>query len=73
MDDCGGMLYCNGPPTTLAEVTLTPASLAQDFYDVILVDGYNIPIAMAPYHGKDANCVPAGCISDLNRVCLATN
>jgi hypothetical protein len=65
MGDCGGTLYCNGPPTTLAEVTLTPAPLAQDFYDLILVDRYNIPIAMAPYHGKDANCVPTDYISDL--------
>jgi hypothetical protein len=73
MDDCGGTLYCNGPPTTLAEVTLVPAPLTQDFYDLILVDRYNILITMAPYHGKDANCVPTGYISDLSRVCLATN
>jgi hypothetical protein len=73
--DCGGALYCNGaggaPPATLAEVTLAAAPSAQDFYDVSLVDGYNLPVAMAPYHGKGANCVPAGCVSDLNRVCPA--
>jgi hypothetical protein len=38
---------------------------------VSLVDGYNVAVAMAPYHGKGANCVPAGCVSDLNRVCPA--
>ncbi|CAN6206852.1 unnamed protein product [Urochloa humidicola] len=71
--DCGGTLYCNGaggaPPATLAEITLASTPAAQDFYDVSLVDGYNIPIAMTPYHGSGANCVPAGCVSDLNRVC----
>lgn len=36
-----------------------------------LVDGYNIPIAMTPYHGSGTNCLPAGCVSDLNRVCPA--
>uniref|UniRef100_K3Y1N1 Thaumatin-like protein n=1 Tax=Setaria italica TaxID=4555 RepID=K3Y1N1_SETIT len=72
--DCGGTLYCNGaggaPPATLAEITLgsgSGAPAAQDFYDVSLVDGYNIPIAMTPVHGSGANCVPAGCVSDLNR------
>ncbi|KAL6873727.1 hypothetical protein ACP4OV_013809 [Aristida adscensionis] len=73
--DCGGVLYCNGaggaPPATLAEVTLAASPAAQDFYDVSLVDGYNIPIAMTPFHGSGANCVAAGCVSDLNRVCPA--
>lgn len=71
--DCGGNLYCNGaggaPPATLAEITLASAPTALDFYDVSLVDGYNIPIAMTPSHGSGANCIPAGCVSDLNRVC----
>ncbi|KAL6603205.1 hypothetical protein ACP70R_043566 [Stipagrostis hirtigluma subsp. patula] len=73
--DCGGALYCNGaggaPPATLAEITLASTPAAQDFYDVSLVDGYNIPMAMTPVHGSGANCVPAGCVSDLNRVCPA--
>jgi hypothetical protein len=38
--------------STATEVTLTAAPLTQDFYDVSLVDGNNIPIAMAPYHVK---------------------
>ncbi|KAJ1260547.1 hypothetical protein BS78_10G240900 [Paspalum vaginatum] len=73
--DCGGALYCNGaggaPPATLAEVTLASNPSAQDFYDVSLVDGYNVPIAMTPVHGSGARCVPGGCVSDLNRVCPA--
>ncbi|AQK66517.1 Thaumatin-like protein [Zea mays] len=72
--DCGGALYCGGaggaPPATLAEITLGTAS-SQDFYDVSLVDGYNIPIAMTPVHGSGARCAAAGCVSDLNRVCPA--
>ncbi|KAI7757322.1 hypothetical protein M8C21_031450 [Ambrosia artemisiifolia] len=67
--DCGGSLFCNGaggtPPATLAEITLTAE---QDFYDVSLVDGYNIPMAIKPFKGK-GKCNYAGCISDLNVMC----
>uniref|UniRef100_A0ACD5ZCT1 Uncharacterized protein n=1 Tax=Avena sativa TaxID=4498 RepID=A0ACD5ZCT1_AVESA len=73
--DCGGALYCNGaggtPPATLAEITLAATPTALDFYDVSLVDGYNVAIAMTPYHGSGANCLAAGCVSDLNSVCPA--
>jgi hypothetical protein len=45
--DCGDKLQCNGaggvPPATLVEVTLR-GSGGQDFYDVSLVDGFNIPV-----------------------------
>ncbi|KAL4364225.1 hypothetical protein GQ457_04G001410 [Hibiscus cannabinus] len=45
--DCGsGQVECNGlgaaPPATLAEFTLGTGG--QDFYDVSLVDGYNMPM-----------------------------
>ncbi|KAI5058444.1 hypothetical protein GOP47_0027019 [Adiantum capillus-veneris] len=52
--DCGGKLQCSGAgaatPATLAEITLagTPTTSTKDFYDVSLVDGYNLPIAIAP-------------------------
>ncbi|KAH7288852.1 hypothetical protein KP509_31G046600 [Ceratopteris richardii] len=51
--DCGGKLECSGlgaaPPATLAEFTLASSqSDNKDFYDVSLVDGYNIPIAISP-------------------------
>ncbi|KAH7289779.1 hypothetical protein KP509_30G018400 [Ceratopteris richardii] len=51
--DCGSKVECNGagatPPATLAEFTLAGAQAgAKDFYDVSLVDGYNIPIAILP-------------------------
>ena len=44
--DCGDKLSCNGaggvPPVTLAEITLNGAG-GKDFYDVSLVDGFNVP------------------------------
>ncbi|KAK7320185.1 hypothetical protein RJT34_04921 [Clitoria ternatea] len=67
--DCGGSLFCNGaggtPPATLAEFTL---GNEQDFYDVSLVDGYNLPIAITPMKGS-GKCSYAGCVSDLNTMC----
>ncbi|KAL8171864.1 hypothetical protein V2J09_023668 [Rumex salicifolius] len=70
--DCGGSLYCNGlggePPATLAEITL---GQEQDFYDVSLVDGYNLAISMTPFKGAGGKCAPAGCVSDLNHMCPA--
>ncbi|KAJ7560824.1 hypothetical protein O6H91_03G001200 [Diphasiastrum complanatum] len=49
--DCGGRMHCDGaggePPATLAEFTLYGAN-GLDFYDVSLVDGYNIPLAVTP-------------------------
>ena len=48
----------------------------QDYYDVSLVDGYNLPIQISPIAGsfKKAgggkyDCNPAGCHSDLNAHC----
>ncbi|XP_021827721.1 thaumatin-like protein 1 isoform X1 [Prunus avium] len=47
--DCGsGQVSCNGngavPPATLVEITIAPNG-GQDFYDVSLVDGFNLPMA----------------------------
>ncbi|KAL9237806.1 hypothetical protein vseg_012310 [Gypsophila vaccaria] len=68
--DCGGTMYCAGaggaPPATLAEITL---GQEQDFYDVSLVDGYNLAISIIPYKAASGTCAPAGCISDLNTMC----
>ncbi|XP_074269092.1 thaumatin-like protein [Silene latifolia] len=70
--DCGGTLYCAGaggePPATLAEITL---GQEQDFYDVSLVDGYNLAISITPFKAASGSCAPAGCISDLNTMCPA--
>ncbi|KAI9081487.1 hypothetical protein K1719_036633 [Acacia pycnantha] len=51
--DCGGKLKCNGaggmPPATLAKFTLDSP---MDFYDVSLVDGYNMPVSIFPSGGS---------------------
>lgn len=69
--DCGGSLFCNGlggePPATLAEFTI---GQNQDFYDVSLVDGYNLPMQIIPYKGT-GKCPLVGCLSDLNLKCPA--
>jgi len=76
--DCGGKIACGGaggvPPVSLAEIT-TDAN-GQDYYDVSLVDGYNLPMRMAPTAGtfkKNTNdkydCGVAGCTADLNAHC----
>ncbi|XP_024032785.1 thaumatin-like protein 1 [Morus notabilis] len=69
--DCApGGLECNGagatPPATLAEFTLGSGS--QDFYDVSLVDGYNLPMVVEGIGGSGA-CASTGCVVDLNRGC----
>ncbi|XP_050234599.1 thaumatin-like protein 1 [Mercurialis annua] len=71
--DCGsGLVECNGlgaaPPATLAEFTLGTGG--QDFYDVSLVDGYNLPM-LVEGSGGSGMCASTGCSADLNRQCPA--
>lgn len=64
---CGTTLKCGGAgatPASLAEFTLGKT----DFYDVSLVDGFNIPVAVKPLKGT-GNCTIAGCDKDLRRNC----
>ncbi|XP_057784186.1 thaumatin-like protein 1 [Salvia miltiorrhiza] len=73
--DCGsGAIECAGggaaPPATLAEFTLDGAG-GLDFYDVSLVDGYNLPMLVAPRGGSGGNCTITGCAADLNAACPA--
>lgn len=67
--DCGDALFCAGlggtPPATLAEITLGEE---QDFYDVSLVDGYNLPMSITPLQGS-GKCSSVGCVRDLNSIC----
>nr|KAJ0198865.1 hypothetical protein LSAT_V11C600326140 [Lactuca sativa] len=72
--DCGtGKMKCNGslptPPVTLVEFI---TGGREDFYDVNLVDGYNLPILVEPT-GRPASylggCSKAGCVDDLNQRC----
>ncbi|XP_057504668.1 pathogenesis-related thaumatin-like protein 3.5 [Actinidia eriantha] len=71
--DCGsGKLECAGgnaaPPATLAEFTLDGYG-GLDFYDVSLVDGYNLPMLVVPQGGTGVNCTTTGCVVDLNGAC----
>nr|XP_043611464.1 thaumatin-like protein 1b [Erigeron canadensis] len=67
--DCGsGQVTCNGagavPPATLVEFTLHDAN-SKDFYDISLVDGFNLPVSVVPQGG----CPTTNCPSDINSRC----
>ncbi|KAI9118483.1 hypothetical protein K1719_010815 [Acacia pycnantha] len=68
--DCGGLKCRLGgaPPATLAEFTLGNTSSDKDFYDVSMVDGYNVEVRVQAIRGT-GDCQDAGCITDLNSVC----
>lgn len=64
---CGSSLKCSAsgqPPATLAEFTLA----STDFYDVSLVDGFNLPVVVTAVGGQ-GNCSAAGCDGDLRDDC----
>ncbi|KAL8160182.1 hypothetical protein V2J09_001719 [Rumex salicifolius] len=71
--DCGGKLECKGsgatPPASLFEITLGKETSDKDFYDVSLVDGYNLPIVAWPLGIYGPQCNATGCISDINLGC----
>ncbi|KAE9586768.1 hypothetical protein Lal_00004849 [Lupinus albus] len=69
--DCVGGLKCTGggvPPATVVNFTIGTASNNKDFYDVSVVDGYNVGIGVKA-EGGTGDCKYAGCIADLNRYC----
>ncbi|CAI0438853.1 unnamed protein product [Linum tenue] len=71
--DCGsGKIECGGsgakPPATLVEFTLNGAD-GLDFYDVSLVDGYNLPMLAFPQKVTRGGCGATGCLIDLNGAC----
>uniref|UniRef100_A0A0D9VRT7 Thaumatin-like protein n=1 Tax=Leersia perrieri TaxID=77586 RepID=A0A0D9VRT7_9ORYZ len=69
-------------PATLVEFTLD-GSGGMDFFDVSLVDGYNLPMLVVPQGGGAAvassngssaaagKCMATGCLVDLNGACPA--
>ncbi|KAI0634519.1 thaumatin family-domain-containing protein [Trametes polyzona] len=69
---CNGGLLCDPhtgtgvPPATVAEWTLQGDG-NRDFYDVSLVDGYNLPMAIT----NSAGCAVADCPVDLGPNCPA--
>ncbi|KAI8009184.1 Thaumatin-like protein 1 [Camellia lanceoleosa] len=70
--DCGGRLECDGvgaaPPASLFEITMGTNADEKDFYDVSIVDGYNLPLIAAPQEVFGV-CNATGCVSDLNTGC----
>lgn len=73
--DCGGRLLCGGAwgalPATLAEFKLDGWQ-GLDFYDISLVDGYNLPVTIATSAGDNHfGCEGATCLPDLNAICPA--
>jgi len=75
--DCDANGQQCASPNTLAEWTLGSKAGEQDFYDVSLVDGFNMPLRITPTPGtfkKGTNptkydCGSAGCDDDLNSHC----
>ncbi|KAK6943897.1 Thaumatin family, partial [Dillenia turbinata] len=68
--DCAsGQIPCNGaggiPPATLMEITLNGYG-GQDFYDISLVDGFNVPISMTP---SNQGCSATSCPANVNAAC----
>ncbi|XP_044757458.1 thaumatin-like protein 1b [Coccinella septempunctata] len=74
--DCGNKLECNGaggnPPATLLEIT-QKGNAGLDYYDVSLVDGFNLKASMTPQGGQgdgsQYSCKKAGCDTDINQKC----
>ncbi|XP_018855990.1 pathogenesis-related protein 5-like [Juglans regia] len=68
--DCGS-LNCSGggrPPFTLAEFITASKPTDNNFYDVSLVNGYNVGMRINATGGT-SDCPYAGCIVDLNGRC----
>lgn len=64
---CGTALQCTGaglPPASIAQFALGDV----DYYDVSLVDGFNLPVSVKPVGGK-GNCSSPGCDADLLTGC----
>ena len=70
--DCIGLLKCGGaagsPPATMVEMTLGTTRSALHYYDVSLVDGFNLPVSVVAVGGS-ADCGTAACEVDLNVCC----
>lgn len=68
--DCTGGLRCQGwgvPPNTLAEYALNQFG-NMDFFDISLVDGFNIPMDFSPTGGCSRGI---RCSADINGQCPA--
>ncbi|KAJ8442268.1 hypothetical protein Cgig2_011191 [Carnegiea gigantea] len=68
--DCKVNCSGNGfpPATNLAEFGLNQYD-DLDYYDVSLVNGYNVAVAVVPQGGNGSNCAVIGCIYDIDGAC----
>ncbi|KAF2319675.1 hypothetical protein GH714_017951 [Hevea brasiliensis] len=67
--DCGGLLQCTAygtPPNTLAEFALNQFNNL-DFFDISLVDGFNVPMEFSPTSGGCSRGIT--CKADINGQC----
>ncbi|XP_059449818.1 pathogenesis-related thaumatin-like protein 3.5 [Corylus avellana] len=68
--DCDGRLACKGligtPPATLVEISAQEGK--PTFYDVSLVDGYNIPVSVCSKQ-LSPSCIIKGCSKNVNSLC----
>ncbi|PKU62780.1 hypothetical protein MA16_Dca028860 [Dendrobium catenatum] len=67
---CGGILNCTAegsPPATLVEYSLYQYG-NNDFYDISLVDGFNVPVQIRPNTG---DCITLRCAADVAGECPA--
>ncbi|XP_021838057.2 thaumatin-like protein isoform X2 [Spinacia oleracea] len=69
--DCDGRLECNGligkTPATLVELTFQTDKNQPSFYDISLVDGYNLPVSVIA--GRSPKCAIRGCLRDIKEIC----
>ncbi|KAG2285028.1 hypothetical protein Bca52824_044632 [Brassica carinata] len=67
--DCGsGDMECSNagePPATLAEFNLANDG-GNDYYDVSVINGYNLPVLVTPENGT---CESIGCVVDIKKTC----
>ncbi|KAJ0027547.1 hypothetical protein Pint_35762 [Pistacia integerrima] len=73
--DCdSGQVACNGkgavPPASLVEIKFQTED-GQDYYNLSLVDGFNLPIAVAPQNGNGPKCIKLTCSANVNAKCPA--
>ncbi|ERL90048.1 hypothetical protein D910_07406 [Dendroctonus ponderosae] len=74
--DCGNKIECQGaggvPPVTLIEITLKGYQ-GLDYYDVSLVDGFNLKGFIEPVNGQGTNqeysCTRVACLGNINEKC----
>ncbi|KAK9116953.1 hypothetical protein Sjap_015900 [Stephania japonica] len=70
--DCDGRLACNGtiglPPVTLVQVSAQADRTKPNFYDVSLVDGYNLPVSVTA-RTLEPKCFIGECSKDIKNIC----